>query len=127
MGRFDWYDRAMATHTVTRARVTDRATADSGRLVNERAAAGGPMSRLKMSSDPTTGTAMVVVRAMTPKKARSMRALRMPLASAASGTTEASSRGRYSTATADMHTTAMAAGGRISLLATPSTSPNSSE
>ena len=68
--------------------------ATSGRAVNDRAAAGGPIIRLKINSAPTTGTVMAVARAMTIRKADSIRWLRTRLASAISGTTEESMRGR---------------------------------
>ena len=68
MGRFEVKDRAMAAQTVPRAKATDNAIATSGLSVKERAAPGGPIRRLKMSSDPTTGTAMVVAKAITIRK-----------------------------------------------------------
>src|ERR1700688_567471 len=57
IGRLDTYASAIADHTVPSAISTDRPMAVNGLLVNERAAAAGLMSRLKMSSAPTTGTA----------------------------------------------------------------------
>ena len=71
--------------------------ATGGRLVNDRAAAGGPISRLKMSRDPTTGTAMVVTSATTTRNARSIARALTPRASATSGATEESISGRYRT------------------------------
>ena len=72
----------MAAHTVTSAIATDRTMATGGRIVNERAAAGGPIIRLKMSRAPTTGTVMAVARATTTRNAISIRWLLTPLASA---------------------------------------------
>ncbi len=46
MGRFDRYEIAMAAQTVARTRPTDTPIAWRGRLVNARAAAGGPSKRL---------------------------------------------------------------------------------
>jgi hypothetical protein len=43
---------AIAAHTVARAIATERRTATGGRAVKERAAAGGPIMRLKMSKRP---------------------------------------------------------------------------
>ena len=94
MGRFEVKDRAIAAHTVPRAKPTDNPMAARGLSVNERAAPGGPMRRLKMSKDPTTGTAMVVARAITIRKARSICLPLTPRASAASGITDESKRGR---------------------------------
>ena len=47
--------------------------ASSGLLVRDRAAAGGPIMRLKISRAPVTGTVMVVARATTIRKAIWMR------------------------------------------------------
>ena len=47
--------------------------ARSGLLVRDRAAAGGPIMRLKISRAPTTGTVMAVARATTMRKHISMR------------------------------------------------------
>src|ERR1039458_2242303 len=65
IGRLDRKDSAIADHTVPRAMSTDSPIAVSGWLVKQRAAAPGLISRLKMSSAPTTGTAIVVVSATT--------------------------------------------------------------
>ena len=65
--------------------------------MRDRAAAGGPIIRLKISRAPTTGTVMAVARATTMRKQISIRWLRMPFASAISGTTEESMSGRYKT------------------------------
>ena len=73
---------------------TDSTIARTGRLVRHRAAAGGPIIKLKISNAPTTGTVMVVVRATIRRKQISMRYPRMPLASATSGTIEDSMSGR---------------------------------
>src|SRR5579875_613514 len=117
----------MATHTVTKAKATDRPIASSGRLVNDRAAAGGPMSRLKISSEPTTGTAIVVTSATTARKARSISRGLTPRAWATSGVTDDSMSGRYNTTIATMHTAAISAVGPSLLVDTPRTSPKSSE
>ena len=45
----------MAAQTVIRAMTTDRANGERGPGVNDRAAAGGPIMRLKISRAPTTG------------------------------------------------------------------------
>ena len=52
---------------------TDRPMASSGRSVNDRAAAGGPIIRLKISRAPTTGSAMLVASATTTRKHISIR------------------------------------------------------
>src|SRR5580658_5941690 len=97
MGRFEAKERAMAAQTVARARPTDKPIAFRGLGVKERAAAGGPMRRLKMRREPTTGTAIVVARAITIRKVRSILGPLIPRASAASGMTDESKRGRYRT------------------------------
>src|SRR5258708_13507235 len=106
---------------------TDSSMATGGRLVMDRAAAGGPIIRLKISKAPTTGTVIAVASATTTRKHISMRWLRMPLASPISGTTEESISGRYSTVIATMQTTPRAATGTTSVVLTPSTSPNTLE
>jgi len=63
-------------------------------LVNDRAVAGGPIIRLKISRAPTTGSAMLVASATTTRKHVSTRPLRMPRASPSSGITDDSSSGR---------------------------------
>src|SRR5579871_3713777 len=93
IGRFVWYEAAMATHTVKRANATDSPIANEGRSVNERAAAGGPIKRLKIRRVPTTGTAIVVTSATTTRKARSIRRGLTPRAAAMSGETEDNSSG----------------------------------
>ena len=80
-----------------------------------------------MSRAPTTGTAIVVVSATTSRNTTSMRPRPTPRASATSGMTDENISGRYTSKTATMHTTPMAAMGTSSLLLTPSTSPKSSE
>ena len=62
--------------------------------MNERAAAGGPIIRLKISSVPTTGTVIVVASATTARNASCMRKVPMPRASATSGSSEESISGR---------------------------------
>ena len=106
---------------------TEAATAGPGRRSSDRAAAGGPIIRLKISSAPTTGSVMLVARATTTRKAISTRPARVPRASASSGITEVSSSGRNSTPTARMLTAAITATGAISFALTPRTSPNSKE
>lgn len=66
-------ETAMAAQTVVNAIPTDRPIAIGGLLVNERAAAGGPIMRLKMSRAPTTGTVIAVANATTTKNAISIR------------------------------------------------------
>src|ERR1700730_10775221 len=127
IGRFDRYDRAMADHTVASAMITESPMAPSGLLVNERAAAAGLISRLKMSSAPTTGTAMVVVSATTRRNATSMRRLLTPRAAATSGITDEYMSGRYMSRIAAIATRPITLMGTSSLLLTPSTSPNRSE
>ena len=56
----------------TSAIATDSAIAGRGLSVNERAAAGGPIIRLKISSVPTTGTVIVVASASTARKESSI-------------------------------------------------------
>ena len=63
-------------------------------MVNARAAAGGPIIRLKMSAVPTTGTVIVVASATSSRKPSSMPNGAMPRAWALSGSTEESSSGR---------------------------------
>ena len=63
----------MAAHAVSSARPMERTTAGTGRATKARAAAGGPIMRLKISSAPTTGTVTVVAAATTSRKAISMR------------------------------------------------------
>ncbi len=79
---------------MTRATTTDPSSAAPGRSVTHRAAAGGPIMRLKINSAPTTGTVMVVAQATTTRKASSMRWGRSPPAAAISGTIEVSIRRR---------------------------------
>src|SRR5690348_1335013 len=117
----------MAAHTVTKATATDKIMARPGLLVRDRAAAGGPIIKLKISRAPVTGTVMVVARASTIRKAISTRRPRMPLASAISGTTEVSVSGRYRAAIAARQTAARTVMGRIWLALTPRISPKSSE
>ena len=127
IGRLERNESAIADHTVPSAMSTDRVMAVNGLFVNERAAAAGLMSRLKMSSAPTTGTAIVVVSATTSRKATSMAPLRTPRAAATSGMTDENMSGRYTTKIAAMQTRPINAMGSSSLLLTPSTSPKSSE
>src|SRR5438874_1673355 len=72
-GQSDWYEIAMPAHTVTSAMATDRAIARAGRAVSDLAAAAGPIIRLNISSAPTTGTVMLVARAMTSRNTSSIR------------------------------------------------------
>jgi len=117
----------MAIHTIASAIRTDRAIASGGRSVNDRAAAGAPIMRLKISSVPTTGTVIAVASASTSKKAISIPKVLMPRALATSGRTDESMSGRYRTTMAQMQRPARIAVGANSLGLMPSTSPNSSE
>src|SRR6202050_2788316 len=117
----------MALQTVTSAIATDRAMATSGRSVKERAAAGAPIIRLKISSVPTTGTVMVAASATTTRKQSSMAKALTPRASPTSASTEESISARYSATIAATHATASAAVGATWLAEMPSTSPNSSD
>ena len=63
-------------------------------LVSVSAAAAGLISRLKMSSDPTTGTAMLVAKATTIRNATSVLPALTPLPAATSGTTDEYMSGR---------------------------------
>ena len=80
-----------------------------------------------MSRAPTTGTVIAVASATTSRKQISIRWLRMPFASAISGTTEESMRGRYRMITAAMQGAPRAATGSNSVVLTPRTSPKSRE
>src|SRR5580658_3928004 len=93
IGRLDRYESAMADQTVPSAMATDSAMAVNGLFVNERAAAAGLMRRLKMSSAPTTGTAIVVVSATMSRNTTSMSPLRTPRAAATSGMTDENTSG----------------------------------
>ena len=73
MGQLVTYEMAMALQTVTSAMATESPMAGRGRSVNARAAAGGPIIRLKIRKAPTTGTVMAVATARTTKKHISMR------------------------------------------------------
>ena len=76
---------------------TDSPMASNGRSVSDRAAAGGPIIRLKISSAPTTGSVMLVASGDDHQEQHiSIRPARNPRASASSGITEESSSGRYS-------------------------------
>src|SRR6185437_4816323 len=103
---------------------TDRAMARSGLLVSDRAAAGGPIIRLKISSAPTTGSVMLVATATTSRNSNSIRLAFTPRAAPDSWASEDSSSGRYIAMMATMHTTAPAAMGRISLELMPRISPS---
>jgi hypothetical protein len=89
-----WYEVAMPIQTVASAMPTARAMACPGRLVNDLAAAAGPIISANMSSAPTTGTVMLVASAITIRKHSSIRRVLTPRASATSGSVEASSSGR---------------------------------
>src|ERR1700722_9975467 len=92
-GQLVWYDAAIEIHTVARAMSTERAMAASGRLTNDRAAAGGPTMRVNMSRAPTTGTDKVAVRATRTRKSISTRNVRMPAARASSEEVDERSNG----------------------------------
>src|SRR5260370_61238 len=94
----------MPVHTVTSAIPTDRVIASIGRAVSDLAAAAGPIIRLNISRAPTTGTVMLVARAITSRNASSIRRDDTPRASATSGIVEDSSSGRNMTMIAAMHT-----------------------
>jgi len=68
--------------------------ASSGLLVSERAAAGGPIIRLKISKAPTTGSVMLVASATVTRNSSSIRRPRMPRAALTSGASDDSSSGR---------------------------------
>src|ERR1700722_17864236 len=103
----------------------ERAIANPGLVVSARAAAGGPIIRLKISVVPTTGTVMVVASATSSRNATSILNGLKPWV--LSGSTDASSSGRQSVASTTRQTTVSAIVGHSSELLTPSTSPNSSE
>ena len=75
----------MPIQTVTSAMATDRVIASIGRAVSDLAAAAGPIIRLNISRAPTTGTVMLVARAITSRNASSIRRADTPRASATSG------------------------------------------
>jgi SulP family sulfate permease len=84
-GQFVRYELAMASQTVASANTTDKATAIDGRFVKDRAAAGGPIMRLKIRRAPTTGTVIastILVRASgwrVPVIGKLSNALHLPL------------------------------------------------
>src|SRR6266702_868398 len=80
-----------------------------------------------VSSAPTTGTVMLVARAMTSRNASSIRRAGTPRASATSGSTEDSISGRNMTAIAATDRAPNTPIGSTSAALTPNTSPNSSE
>jgi len=84
----------MPAQTVIRAMPAATAMACPGRLVNERAAAAGPIISANMSRAPTTGTVMLVATAIAIRKHSSMRRVLTPRASATSGSADASRSGR---------------------------------
>src|ERR1039458_5937069 len=84
----------MESHTVTSAKVMERAMARLGLLDNRRAAAGGPIIKEKVSNAPTTGTVKAVDSASTTRNIVSINVALMPLASASSGATEVKTSGR---------------------------------
>jgi len=126
-GQLVRYDAAMPIQTVASAMPMASAMACPGRLVNDRAAAAGPIISANMSSAPTTGTVMLVASAITIRKHSSIRRVLTPRASATSGIADASSSGRYSSAITATLTAPSAAIGNSTLDPTPNTSPNSSE
>src|SRR6266704_1712416 len=126
-GQLDWYETAMPAQTVTSAMTTDRVSARPGRAVSDLAAAAGPIIRLNISSAPTTGTVMLVARAMTSRNASSILRAGTPRASATSGSTEDSISGRNMTAIAATDRAPNTRIGSTSAALTPNTSPNSSE
>jgi len=126
-GQLVWYDAAMPIQTVASAMPMASAMACPGRLVNDRAAAAGPIISANISSAPTTGTVMLVASAITSRKHSSIRRVLTPRASATSGSADASSSGRYSSAITATLTAPSAAIGSSTLDPIPNTSPNSSE
>jgi len=126
-GQLVWYDAAMPIQTVASAMPMARAMACPGRLVNDRAAAAGPIISANISSAPTTGTVMLVASAITMRKHSSIRRVLTPRASATSGSADASSSGRYSSAITATPIAPSAAIGSSTLDPIPNTSPNSSE
>src|SRR5256886_17707040 len=103
-GQSDWYEIAMPAHTVTSAMATDRAIARTGLAVSDLAAAAGPIIRLNISSAPTTGTVILVARAMTSRNPSSIRRDDTPPARPTSGSAEDSSGGRTRPGTAALDT-----------------------
>src|SRR5260370_26385427 len=126
-GQLDWYETTMPVQTVTSARTPERAIARTGLAVSDLAAAAGPIIRLNISSAPTTGTVMLVARAMTSRNPSSIRRDDTPRASATSGSAEDSISGRNMTVIAAMDTRPSTTMGSTSPWLTPNTSPNSSE
>ena len=99
----------------------------SSALPEVAAAAAGPIIRLNISSAPTTGTVMLVARAMTSRNARSIRRGGTPRAAATSGSAEDSMSGRNMTTIAAIDSAPNPRMGTTSSVLTPNTSPNSSE
>src|SRR5579863_9318364 len=126
-GQLDSYETTIPAQTVTSAITTARVMASTGRAVTDLAAADGPIIRLNISSAPTTGTVMLVARAMTSRNPSSIRRAGTPRASATSGSTEDSRSGRNMTMIAAMLTAPRTTMGSTSSVLTPNTSPNSSE
>jgi hypothetical protein len=126
-GQSDWYEIAMPAHTVIKAMATERAIARAGLAVSDLAAAAGPIIKLNISSAPTTGTVMLVARAMTSRNASSIRRARTPRASATSGSAEENISGRNMTTMAATETAPRIKMGSTWSALTPNTSPNSSE
>ena len=77
-----------------RATATESSKAGSGRRLSERAIAGGAIIRLNTRSDPTTGTAMLVVRASKARKPNSVPRTETPRTTASSAEKELSSKRR---------------------------------
>ena len=119
-------ERAIAAQTITTASPAESSIALSGRSVSARAADAGPTIRLKTSSVPTTGTAIAVASATTPRNRTSIRRAETPIVSAISGETELRSSGRNSTTTSAIETELSANNGQRSALLTPRISPNRS-
>ena len=90
------------------AKMTDSAATTSGLADKRWAAAAGVMARLSTSRVPTTWAAPVTVRASTTRNISPRRRTGTPRASAASGSMEANSSGRYQMAMTATTTTPIA-------------------
>src|SRR5208282_5382515 len=90
-----------------RATPTETTTAVSGRLVNRTAIAAGVTIIAKIRSTPMTWTAIEMATASRSMKVRLRKRIGKPLASATSSSSEANSRGRY-TSTNTASTTRLA-------------------
>ena len=103
---------------------TDSAIAAIGRLVKDRAADAGPTMRLNTSSAPTTGSAMAVARASTPRNTKSIMRGETLLAAPRSPEIELNSSGRKQRAIRATTSRLMARTGGTSAALTPMICPN---